>query len=53
MRIKRVAMIGLGLTVAGGRDARNIHQSWPIDAVFYGLMGTGVLVLSIAASRKS
>ena len=31
----------------------NIHQSWPIDAIFYGVMGTGVVVLAIAAFRKS
>jgi len=31
----------------------NVHQSWPIDAIFYGVMGTGVVVLAIAAFRKS
>ena len=31
----------------------NIHQSWPIDAIFYGVMGTGVVVLAIAAFRKT
>ena len=30
----------------------NVHQSWPIDAIFYGVMGTGVVVLAIAAFRK-
>ena len=31
----------------------NVHQSWPIDAIFYGVMGTGVVVLAIAAFRKT
>ena len=31
----------------------NIHQSWPVDALFYGVMGTGVVVLAVAAFRKS
>jgi len=31
----------------------NVHQSCPIDAIFYGVMGTGVVVLAIAAFRKS
>ncbi len=31
----------------------NVHQSWPIDAIFYGVMGTGVVVLAVAAFRKS
>ncbi|TLZ80950.1 MAG: hypothetical protein E6K11_04085 [Methanobacteriota archaeon] len=31
----------------------NIHPSWPVDALFYGVMGTGVVVLAVAAFRKS
>ncbi len=30
----------------------DVHQSWPVDAVFYGIMGTGVAVLAYAALRK-
>ncbi len=30
----------------------DVHMSWPVDAVFYGIMGTGVVILAIAAFRK-
>jgi len=30
----------------------DVHQSWPVDAVFYGIMGVGVAVLAYAALRK-
>lgn len=30
----------------------NVHLSWPIDAVFYGIMAAGVVVLGVAAFRK-
>lgn len=30
----------------------NIHLSWPIDALFYGIMAAGVVVLGVAAFRK-
>ncbi len=30
----------------------DIHRSWPVDAVFYGITGTGVVVLAVAAFRK-
>src|SRR6266581_4884885 len=30
----------------------NVHLSWPIDALFYGLMAVGVVVLGVAAFRK-
>src|SRR5881628_728518 len=30
----------------------NVHLSWPIDALFYGIMAVGVVVLGVAAFRK-
>lgn len=30
----------------------DVHQSWPIDALFYGLMAAGVMVLVVAAFRR-
>ena len=30
----------------------NVHLSWPIDALFYGIMAAGVVVLGVAAFRK-
>ncbi|HEX9566113.1 MAG TPA: hypothetical protein VGA48_00785 [Thermoplasmata archaeon] len=30
----------------------NVHLSWPIDAVFYGIGAAGVVVLGVAAFRK-
>ena len=30
----------------------NVHLSWPIDALFYGIMAVGVVVLGGAAFRK-
>jgi len=30
----------------------DVHQSWPVDAVFYGTMAAGVVVLAYAALRK-
>ena len=30
----------------------NVHLSWPIDAVFYGIGAGGVVVLGVAAFRK-
>jgi len=30
----------------------DVHQSWPVDAVFYGIMAVGVAVLAYAALRK-
>ncbi len=30
----------------------DVHQSWPIDAVFYGIMAVGVAILAYAALRK-
>ncbi len=30
----------------------DVHQSWPVDAAFYGIMGVGVAVLAYAALRK-
>lgn len=30
----------------------NVHLSWPIDAVFYGTMAAGVVVLGVAAFRR-
>jgi len=30
----------------------NVHLSWPIDALFYGIMALGVVVLGVAAFRK-
>ncbi len=30
----------------------NVHLSWPIDAVFYGTMAAGVVILGVAAFRK-
>jgi len=30
----------------------NIHLSWPIDALFYGIATAGVVVLGVAAFRK-
>ena len=29
-----------------------VHMSWPIDALFYGVMAAGVVVLGVAAFRK-
>ena len=31
----------------------DLQPSWPVDAVFYGLMAVGVVVLAFAAFRKS
>ncbi len=31
----------------------DVHQSWPVDAVFYGIMAVGVAVLAFAALRKA
>jgi hypothetical protein len=30
----------------------DVHLSWPIDALFYGMMAAGVVVLGVAAFRK-
>jgi len=30
----------------------NVRLSWPIDALFYGIMAVGVVVLGVAAFRK-
>ncbi|HEX9566195.1 MAG TPA: hypothetical protein VGA48_01200 [Thermoplasmata archaeon] len=30
----------------------NIHLSWPIDALFYGIAAAGVVILAVAAFRK-
>ena len=30
----------------------NVHLSWPVDALFYGIMAAGVVVLGVAAFRK-
>jgi len=30
----------------------DVHLSWPIDALFYGIMAVGVVVLGVAAFRK-
>lgn len=30
----------------------NVHRSWPIDTLFYGIMAAGVVVLAVAAFRK-
>ena len=30
----------------------DVHPSWPVGAVFYGTMGTGVVILAIVALRK-
>jgi len=30
----------------------DIHPSWPADALFYGIMAAGVVVLGVAAFRK-
>jgi hypothetical protein len=31
---------------------QDIHPSWPIDAMFYGIMAVGVAILALAALRK-
>ena len=31
---------------------QDIHASWPVDAVFYGVMASGALVLAYAGLRK-
>ncbi len=31
---------------------QDVHPSWPIDAVFYGIMAAGVATLVVAAFRK-
>ncbi|HEX9341423.1 MAG TPA: hypothetical protein VF992_09715 [Thermoplasmata archaeon] len=30
----------------------DVHQAWPIDAVFFGTMTVGVAILAYAALRK-
>jgi hypothetical protein len=30
----------------------DVHLSWPVDALFYGMMAAGVVVLGVAAFRK-
>ncbi len=30
----------------------DVHQSWPVDALFYGIMAAGVALLVVAAFRK-
>jgi hypothetical protein len=30
----------------------DVHPSWPVDALFYGVMATGVVVLGVAAFRR-
>lgn len=31
---------------------QDLHPSWPVDAIFYGIMATGVALLALAALRK-
>ena len=47
-----VTILGSSFPYLEVATAGDVHPSWPVDAVFYRIMGTGVVILAIVALRK-
>jgi hypothetical protein len=50
--VLRSVNFGFTFQYWGVESPADIHQSWPVDAVFYGITAAGVVVLVVAAFRK-
>ena len=47
-----VTILGSSFHYSEAATPGDVHPSWPVGTVFYGAMGTGVVILAIVSPRK-